>query len=731
MAAAGLIGLILCSLSLQAASVQRFPSAAVALTLPGGWQDPTDPETLAVLPNAAAVKQWELAHFDVAFGADFGDPALNRKITAQTYMYNQIISFNPDALAMFLRQEAVKRGLAWESFFLHFTADTDFTIAASHVSDSTRTPFYGRAWIVGYTDNPSHSGYWLWDMPLVRALGVVVERCCCCCCCCCCCKLVRENVGRWSPPVTLHARLHARLCVCVCAVQTTPKRPFQHCGNGGAVHVYLSEKFDSVEFVLPSAQPGDGHIVVEYPNAVTTSAHGVQRFVASWAAIPGVVDGTSGMTTSGSVRWVPPADWALAATSDGSGLSWGGYQFFANDLLKKGGLAYVVRIRWVGTTPAGGPEVTDIHLRRWIVNVNGVSTHLRVPGWDPANDQNSDGYVDDAEFATLVNPQATARFLYEARAVPVGEMWSPSSCYCSINVWNANLVELIAEYMAQSWAAAGVAGAYNDDLLKLAGPNLYHVTSGGYVAESPNPAFPMQSEDMNLLFQGAFATLLKRIAAVSHSKWVSGNVSGVNMLRGAGNRALLDALGALLREDYLHPTLGLNGYFGCTLPHHGPSVLRAHLNRVTCAIRVLAVQRAWDTFGLAYLKKYSMIQGQIMNSRAAWYGKLDATNWQRDIESIVAQYYLMNVPGLTSLNVRAAVRRGASAGVLFGPRPAAVVFVEGRRAQFGVFATMRLVTELWGCVHLRGAMRRSGATVTTTARRAAARDGTGTSLASP
>jgi len=32
-----------------------------------------------------------------------------------------------------------------------------------------------------------------------------------------------------------------------------------------------------------------------------------------------------------------------------------------------------------------------------------------VPGWDPANDRNGDGYVDDAEFANLANPSATAR----------------------------------------------------------------------------------------------------------------------------------------------------------------------------------------------------------------------------------------------------------------------------------------------------------------------------------
>ena len=40
---------------------------------------------------------------------------------------------------------------------------------------------------------------------------------------------------------------------------------------------------------------------------------------------------------------------------------------------------------------------------------------VNVPGWDPANDKNGDGYVDDTEYANLVNPNAHARRRIEAR----------------------------------------------------------------------------------------------------------------------------------------------------------------------------------------------------------------------------------------------------------------------------------------------------------------------------
>lgn len=57
---------------------------------------------------------------------------------------------------------------------------------------------------------------------------------------------------------------------------------------------------------------------------------------------------------------------------------------------------------------------------------------VHVPGWDPANDRDGDGYVNDTEFATLVNPNATARRKAHSRYVnwswdpPRGPQWQTS-----------------------------------------------------------------------------------------------------------------------------------------------------------------------------------------------------------------------------------------------------------------------------------------------------------------
>lgn len=89
----------------------------------------------------------------------------------------------------------------------------------------------------------------------------------------------------------------------------------------------------------------------------------------------------------------------------------------------------MLRLLWVdGNKSLGEPLLTDVKCRRWIRElIPGNATVQVVPGWDSANDANSDGYVDHNERMNLVNPMATARFRHEARATPLGRMWSVSS----------------------------------------------------------------------------------------------------------------------------------------------------------------------------------------------------------------------------------------------------------------------------------------------------------------
>ena len=81
------------------------------------------------------------------------------------------------------------------------------------------------------------------------------------------------------------------------------------------------------------------------------------------------------------------------------------------------------------------------------------------PGWDPANDRNRDGRIDDDEAARLVNPQATARDPKQAR-IPI-YYWGPPQDDFVMNVGHP----AYQEFMATVWVqrlCEGYDGIYFD-----------------------------------------------------------------------------------------------------------------------------------------------------------------------------------------------------------------------------------------------------------------------------
>ena len=66
-----------------------------------------------------------------------------------------------------------------------------------------------------------------------------------------------------------------------------------------------------------------------------------------------------------------------------------------------------------------------------------------VPGWDPVNDPNGDGYVDDDEFQSRPNPNASARTKGEAR-IPI-YFWGPPADYL-MNIGHPDYVDFLLGY---------------------------------------------------------------------------------------------------------------------------------------------------------------------------------------------------------------------------------------------------------------------------------------------
>ena len=564
-------------LVIAASAVTAFPSAQYGLVIPGGHAAADASSTVAgAFQTSESVKEWEIQHSETSFGGDFG-PVDNARLGVMLgYMYAQILNFDPTDREMVLRRRALSEGVDYEDFFLHFSEDTE--IDPPNPEHASSTSLFGVPWVVGYTASAGHAGFWLYQAP------------------------------PWSPTAA-----------------------WSGAASGGALYVYQFERFDELTLTLETAGSG-GTMVIEYPSAVgpsSVAADGVtvDRLATTWSTLSLLADGTSGLRSNGTLRWAPPVDWMMASTHDGSGKTYGGTgPYFGQAQLRDGGVAFVLRVSWVvdsaNAATAVAPTLTDVRLRRWVAPLADSSTaRVRIPGWDAANDANGDGYVSDAEASSLSNPACTARFRYESRALPWGRMWSQASSWCRIEPSSERLTTWYAEYLNNTWHAKGMGGAYNDDLLKLMGPDEYHVVRGGALAGYSHRA---NASALVVPYQAAFAAMLERIRALTR-KWIAANISARNMFMAAATRVYLRTLSFLLREDYITSATGLTGYFG-------------HL-------------KAWDVAAAGFLGIRSLLQCQLRHGPILFYGVSNRSDWEYEQESCVAQYYLLHLPGLTYLNV--------------------------------------------------------------------------------
>lgn len=374
--------------------------------------------------------------------------------------------------------------------------------------------------------------------------------------------------------------------------------------DGGALYVYLFEPFDQLHLQLDSLV-GRGELQVQYPSAVD-----MQGVVSQWNVLS-IEDGTDNLQHSGVIRWQPPADWERAATYDN--VQHQGVQM-GHNLLQAGGAYYVVRLKWKHIE-GRAPRLLGLSLKRWLQAL--VGKQYKIPGWDAVNDQDGNGYVDDSEFAQRSNPQASARFRYEARVVPLGSMWSESSSFCRTNVFNTNFHNAVADYYSQHWQAEQLSGAYNDDFFRHLGDDSFLIRSGGQLQEY---AGRVQDEATQQAYREGFKITLAHIKAVTSSQWLSANISAENLFVKPERQTFVEILDAVLREDYLRPSLGLSGYFG--------------------------VNKAWDNFALTAAGVKSVVMSHNRSGRVALQGNTQV-NWQYDASSSLALYYLLNVPDKT------------------------------------------------------------------------------------
>jgi uncharacterized repeat protein (TIGR01451 family) len=521
---------------------RKHPSMRVGLVIPGYWQAPTDQEAANVLiqrygaNNATAVRRWEEDHADVA--ADGPDMNI-ASIRTTEYIQMQNID-NGNNHFHYCRQN----NLEPEDFFLHAREDT-FLNDTSIISEARW--YRGRFETVAFGTNAT------------SITGLIYQN------------------PPWGTDVLKYGP------------------------SGGGIYLASHVPFAEFTITLRSPGQGGGSFVVEYCSQVDSNHAPVE-----WRPVTLISDGTNGLTQSGTVKWVPPADW----------------KWFTRDRIDT---RYAIRIRATGYTQY--PIVDDITTRRAWVITNGVrrsnvvsatantvrlegkydpysdnyyrnmivrvvsgpgagqtrnvvsssrttltvdsnwetipttasvveveGPSLKIPGWDPANDRNGDGYVDDTEFANLVNPNATARMRWESR-LPV-TWYTAAYVRYRANLWNPVVLAYWIDQLNRWRTQNGISGFYNDNVFDTLGR--YNVIQGGALWEYT--AGKLGEPPTNAAYDSLFAQMFVNVRQATNLPFVGGNTSSYNLLDNDLGRQCLNSFTWALMEDVLFDSETLYGF---------------------------------------------------------------------------------------------------------------------------------------------------------------------------
>lgn len=451
---------------------RRYPSLRISIINATGWTAATDPQAAEELirlygsNTASSVMRWEADHVDLVDGGYYS-PDLNATVATLAYMELQVLYGDSEIWSV--RQFSKEQGLDYEDLFLHVAEDTRLNVK----------------------ENKSSASHWRGGVSV--AWGNDVN------------SFTNYN---WQKP--------------------TPPWGITPLNGNNALYVGYAERFEEITVTLAAPAEGNGQFWIEYCDSVHPDG-----YPATWKTLPLLEDGTQGMTRSGRIRWIPPTDWKWMARR----VPWErinqvypirirmtGYTRYPtidnivyyspnpattgirrSRVLSATGNTVRLEDKWivyeanfykdmvvrVVSGPGQGQQRTVVGSDRatltvspsWDVvptsasevEVEGPS--LTIWGWDPANDRNGDGFVDDSEFANLVNPNARARFRWQSR-LPIW-LFTAGSVRYRANLWHPRIRDFWVWYVNWLRTNINVAGVRNDNLAMTLDWDTFPVISGG------------------------------------------------------------------------------------------------------------------------------------------------------------------------------------------------------------------------------------------------------------
>lgn len=369
--------------------------------------------------------------------------------------------------------------------------------------------------------------------------------------------------------------------------------------NNQTFYVFSSEKLTGLDIEFTGKQLAKANITI---------AHASQDFSSKsleYAWQPLLTQPLSATLNS---RWSLPTSWPRVAISPQLSAQLGG------QLAIKNARFYILKIT-VNHLDSEA-KLTKIRLPSWYqFSQKASKRYVTIPGWDPLNDSNKDGYIDDREYQQRSNRNASARLPYQARLIPLGRMWSEGSSFCYVNLFSGDNRVLLSNFLQQRWQQQGQQGAYNDSLFHVPNHSQFPTVSGGQILELQMPV-----RQAGAFYWQSLSAFNKGLQGSNQQAWVGANISDLNLFTEPGLQPLTDGFNFFVREDYIHPSLGLSQQRGL-------------------------LQR-WEHFALSAQGKRSVLMAHMRKGgKVRWHGD-SKVNWQHDQTTNLAIFYLLNNPQL-------------------------------------------------------------------------------------
>ncbi len=629
--------LLVVSLSVVAQTLlpRKYPSLRIGHVIPGGgtYQAPTDQEAINILmslygrADADAVRLWESQHADLTSGGHTGVATYNTNYVATEYVYFQSIYTNLNSRDTGLRKAALQRGWDFESFALHFKEDTYID---SNAVGFTNTILYGKPTQLGYV--PTYTDACNQSLGSNDAVlgsgsknGLWVA--------------VPEEVAEITIPISTPGDPGVGGQVVIEYVNAVDEN-FHITGWGQVTITYDGTNGLRQSGTIKWLPPTDWKWCIPYPPHSLGSALLISENVGcyifrvramNYAVTPRVdINAIKGSILRQVLQLVTTSyrkGSVISATSNSVTIN-NGRLYKSTDYYKSMTIEIVSgtgtgQSRTVTASTASYTPTLTVS-PNWDVVPDTTSVYritgptVMVPGWDPANDANGDGYVDDNEFASRPNPNASARFRWEAR-VTAGSGWSSSNATCRANLWNPQYRQALVEYYTGYFNSRNVKGYDNDDATVLLFYSNTATIHGGRIWEYDGPPVG-HSDEMNLSYRDAFLTT-HSLMAQNGIQWRGTNISQTNMIISPFTRPYLQHFTFFRCEQTIMDSQGLLSYAG---------ILRNWKIPAYAAAGVRSVVQCQTTYGnfISYLG----------NTQEAW---------ERLTMNKLAMFYLLNVPDYT------------------------------------------------------------------------------------